>query len=92
MDGGADWQYPVALYPPQSDARISAQRGFFTIHGYDPRPLDQISPGLIVAIDLKPAAVEETMVALKDSGTNEYALFPDLEGLARQLKKKYGIE
>jgi hypothetical protein len=92
VEGGADWRYPVALYPPQKNARLSAQRGFFTIHGYDARPLDQISPGLIVAIDLEPRAVQETKEALEYSGVNEYALFPDFEGLARQLKKKFGIE
>ena len=92
VEGGADWRYPVALYPPQRDARLSAQRGFFTIHGYDPRPLDQISPELIVAIDLEVGAVEEIKEALEYSGINEYALFPDLEGLARQLKKNHGIE
>jgi len=92
VEGGADWQYPVALYPPQRDARLPAQRGFFTIHGYDPRPLDEISPEFIVAIDLEPGAVEEIKEALEYSGISEYALFPDLEGLTRQLKKKYGIE
>jgi hypothetical protein len=89
--GGADWRYPVALYPPQRDARLSAQRGFFTIHGYDPRPLDEITPELIVAVDLKPDAVKETNEMLEFGGVDEYLLFPDLEGLARKLKRKYGI-
>jgi len=44
-----DWEFPIALYPPQRDARLSAQRGYFTIHGFDPRPLDEISPRLVVA-------------------------------------------
>ena len=89
--GGADWKYPVALYPPQRDARLSAQRGFFTIHGYDPRPLDEIAPALIIAIDLNPDAVKEINEILEFGGVDEYTLFPDLEGLARKLKKKYGI-
>jgi FRG domain len=91
VEGGVDWKYPVALYPPQRSARLSAQRGFFTIHGHDPRPLDQIAPKLVMAIDLTTRAVQETKEALEHSGMNEYALFPDLDGLARQLKKKYGI-
>lgn len=91
-EGGADWKYPIALYPPQRDARLSAQRGFFTIHGYDPRPLDAISPALIAAIDLAPLAVKEAEKDLEHSGINEFALFPDLEGLSRYLKKKYQIE
>jgi hypothetical protein len=74
------------------NTQLSAQRGFFTIHGYDPRPLDVISPGLIAAIDLKPKAVEDCGRALEQAGFNEFSLFPDLEGLSRHLKKKYGIE
>jgi hypothetical protein len=92
LEGGVDWEYPVALYPPQRDARLSAQRGFFTIHGYDPRPLDAISPGSIVAIDLMPKAVQEVTEALKHGGFNEFSLFPDLEGLSRYLKKRYDLE
>jgi FRG domain len=87
-----DWKLPVALYPPQRDARLSAQRGYFTIHGYDPRPLDEIAPKLIVAIDLTQNAVKEVKTELEHSGINEFALFPDLEGLSRYLKKKYGID
>jgi hypothetical protein len=91
-EGGVDWEFPVALYPPQRDARLSAQRGFFTIHGTDPRPLDAISPGLIAAIDLMPGAVSDVKEALEYGGFNEFSLFPDLEGLSRHLKKRYKIE
>jgi hypothetical protein len=92
VDGGVDWEYPVSLHPPQRGARLSAQRGFFTIHGFDNRPLDEISPGLIVAIDLTQGAVDDTKQALEYSGFDEYTLFPGLEGLSRSLKKKYGID
>ena len=90
-EGGADWESPVALYPSQRDARLSSQRGFFTIHGYDSRPLDAISPGHIAAIDLGPNAVSEAREALEYAGFNEFSLFPDLEGLSRYLKKKYQL-
>jgi hypothetical protein len=82
----------VALYPSQRDARLSSQRGFFTIHGCDPRPLDVISPSLIAAIDLNPRAVSEIAEVLEYAGFNEFSLFPDLEGLSRHLKKKYRVE
>jgi hypothetical protein len=91
-EGGPDWKSPVALYPSQRDARLSSQRGFFTIHGFDPRPLDVVSPSLIVAIDLNPGAVSEIEEVLEYAGFNEFSLFPDLEGLSRHLKKKYHIE
>jgi hypothetical protein len=91
-DDELDWKFPVALYPPQRDARLSAQRGYFTIHGTDPRPLEEITPKQIVAIDLASKAVEEIIEELECSGINEFALFPDLEGLSRYLKKKYKID
>jgi hypothetical protein len=92
LEAGVDREYPVALYPPQRDVRLSTQRGFFTIHGYDPRPLDLISPDSIIAIDLMPKAVSQVRKEVEDAGFNEFALFPDLEGLSRHLKKRYHIE
>ena len=92
VEGGADWKYPVALYPPQRNARLSAQRGYFTIHGYDPRPMDQIAPSMFRAIDLSPTAVVAVRASLLLSGVDEYALFPDLEGLSRHLRTKYGLD
>jgi hypothetical protein len=89
--GGVDWEFPVALYPPQRDARLSAQRGYFTVHGYDHRALEEISPGLIAAIDLGPKAIKESREVLEYAGFNEFSLFPDLEGLSRYLKKKYRL-
>jgi hypothetical protein len=88
---GVDWAAPVALYPPQRDARLSAQRGFFTIHGSDPRPMEEIAPQLLMAIDLEPLAVKEVKEMLQLAGIDEFALFPDLEGLAGALRKKYGL-
>jgi hypothetical protein len=76
VDDGIDWRYPVALYPPQRNARMSAQRGFFTIHGYDPRPIEKIAPKLVVAIDLDSQAVKEATEALEFSGINESSSFP----------------
>jgi hypothetical protein len=91
IEEGADWEFPVSLYPPQREARLSAQRGFFSLHGFDSRPLDEISPALIAAIDLQSTAVQEVKEVLEYGGVTEYSLFPDLEGLSRTLRKKYGL-
>jgi hypothetical protein len=89
-DDYIDWKYPCALYPAQRDVRLSAQRGYFTIHGSDSRPLEEISPECLVAIDLDKEAVKECRKQLDLSGMDEFSLFPDLEGLSRKLRKKYG--
>src|SRR5690606_16975552 len=36
------WFHPIALYPKQRNARLHAQKGYFTIHGDDRRPLNEI--------------------------------------------------
>ena len=87
-----DWEFPCALYPPQRDARLSAQKGYFTIHGSDMRPLEKIAADLIVAIDLDEDAQTDCLREPKYGGVDEFALFPDLEGLSRSLRKKYDCE
>ncbi|MFM2125720.1 MAG: hypothetical protein RL328_2171 [Acidobacteriota bacterium] len=82
------WQSPIALYNPQTETRMAAQRGYFTIHGTDVRPLDQQHPHLLRAIDLTPKAVQEAKEELEFSGTDDYRLFPDFEGLARTLRNR----
>jgi hypothetical protein len=84
-----DWKYQCALYSPQRDARLSAQKGYFTIHGNDLRPLEKITPGLLYTVDLNEAAMEDCRRQLELSGVDEFSLFPDLEGLSRKLRKKY---
>jgi len=84
-----DWKYPCALYPPQRDARLSAQKGYFTIHGSDMRALEKIAPELVVAVDLDKTAVNDCRQQLELSGVDDFSLFPDLEGLSRKLCKKY---
>jgi hypothetical protein len=91
VEGGADWKNPVALYPPQRDARLSAQRGYFTIHGYDVRSMDEIAPSMLHALDLSREAVDDVRASLRSSGINEYSLFPDLEGLSRYLRIRYSL-
>lgn len=86
-----DWSGPVALYPIQRDARLQAQRGYFTIHGNDVRALDKIYPHLVKRIDIPPDTWKEAQIFLRDAGIDELLMFPDLDGLARHLHRKYQI-
>jgi len=90
-NAGFDWDEPVALYPMQRDARLHAQRGFFTIHGEDTKPLDQIAPDILRQIPLPREAWEDARAFLQDAGIDEFLMYPDLDGLARHLHAKYGI-
>ncbi len=91
-DDELDWKQPVALFPPQRESRLPAQRGYFTIHGYDGRPIEKIGPSLVRGVDLSPDAVREAREELEYSGTDEYAIYPDLEGLARRLRRRYKLD
>lgn len=91
-----EWDYPVAIYPNQKANRMHAQRGWFTIHGDDPRPLNKIlkrpdAKRMLRCVELRPRAVQEARRFLEIAGINEYSLFPDLDGLSKDLQHKYEI-
>lgn len=91
-DAGFDWDEPVALYPLQRNARLHAQRGYFTIHGEDIRPLEEIAPSFVKRVPLPRDAWKDARRFLRDAGIDEYLMFPDLDGLARHLHGKHGVE
>jgi hypothetical protein len=91
LDGGMDFERPVAIYPMQKSGRLQAQRGYFTIHGDDHRPLQTIAPQHVRRIPFDREVVTEARVFLDRAGIDHFLLFPDLDGLQRSLHQKYGI-
>jgi hypothetical protein len=90
--------YPVALYGAHNSARIVAQQGVFTIFGtsrdsmqslvHDEKfPTDSLS-----CILFHPTRIRTMRNALLNQGVTESAVFPDLEGLARETKRHFGFE
>lgn len=87
--------FPLCLEPPAIDRRIAAQQSVFTIHG------KYINPFRIVAKRNAPAKIAKIRFSTENSGyikdqldsmgISEATLFPDLEGLSRDLKWKRGI-
>jgi hypothetical protein len=77
----------LAIYPPKSTSRLFAQRGVFTIHADLERPLEEIYPECLKKIVIEPELRREAHRFLDLAGINEFALFPDLDGLARWLKQ-----
>ena len=90
-DPGFDWDEPVAIYPLRRNTRLHAQRGYFTIHGNNKKPLDKIVNSALQLVDLPKAAWPEALQFLEQAGINEYLLYPDLDGLSRFLHDKYEI-
>lgn len=83
---------PVAVYGTHNSPRIVAQRGVFTIAGKDTRPLEDFASefkgkaDFISRIDVTTGTAVELASELRGAGFTESMIFPDLEGLARELK------
>jgi FRG domain len=88
---------PVATAPIWGHVRALRQRGYFTIHGNDDRPLEQQSEQLekqegkplVYQIKIEKKFEEPLRQLLGEAGVDYYSLFPDLGGLARTLRKRY---
>jgi hypothetical protein len=89
---------PVALYGTHNSARIVAQQGVFTIFGRDMKPMEQVLrddgfPGkCLTKIIIQKTAISRMRNSLLNHGITESVVFPDLEGLAREIKRVFGFE
>jgi hypothetical protein len=92
-EGYMDWDRPTAIYPRQRNARIHAQRAWFTIHGDKFRPMEEFGGRTkhLSKVGLPFVAVKAAKDFLKLAGINHYLLFADLESLSLHLQEKNGI-
>ncbi|MFI5394104.1 MAG: FRG domain-containing protein [Candidatus Binatia bacterium] len=89
---------PVALYGAHNSARIVAQQGVFTIFGRDAKPMEQVFKAdgfpaqCLTKITVPKALISPLRKSLLNHGVTESVVFPDLEGLAREIKRVFGFE
>lgn len=89
---------PVAIYGAHNSARIVAQQGVFTIFGRDAKPMEQVfqtsayPAGCLVKVVLGKHVIGTLRKSLLGHGVTESVVFPDLEGLAREIKRVFGFE
>ena len=86
------WDEPIGLYPVRRADRLTTQSAYFTIHGNDCRPIEQIVPKskkICDKIDIPTDAIESADKFLEHAGINQFTLFPDLDGLSKYLNMKY---
>lgn len=81
---------PVALMPTHTSPRISAQKGAFTIHGVEMNGFESVASDIdIHKIILPHNNIGTIQIQLRDCGISESVIFPDLDGLCRELKEHY---
>lgn len=86
---------PIAFYPPYIDERIRAQKGCFTIHGSNKYAIHELNRKaanpFLVRIEISKSAIEHIRCQLNILGINTSDIFPDLGGLAKELRWKYQV-
>ena len=81
---------PVAVHPTYVHARLRGQQGCFTIHGKKKEGLDRLVPDSILErYQVDPASHEKMLWDLQVLGITDSVAFPDLDGLASELKKRF---
>jgi len=89
---------PIAIYPSIIHSRIKSQKGCFTLHGNDKRDIEAIfsNQSLLKDNRLIKYIIPKEMVIdffseVNDFGITYSTLFPDLDGLAKDLKFRFKI-
>jgi hypothetical protein len=89
---------PVALYGAHNSPRIVAQRGAFTIAGQGLRGMEQEfdSEGFpktsLIKVVLGKTVLEGIRKSVFQYGMTESTVFPDLGGLAAEIKREFNFE
>ena len=87
---------PTAIFPSGVHPRVTAQKSCFTLHGKDDRPMEDIlledgSHDVVLRkYILDRGSVCEISNSLASLGVTQTAVFPDLDGLAKDIKHSFG--
>ena len=87
---------PIAILPNFSNNRIVAQKSCFTIHGKDKLSIDEFlrdeKKPMIAKIVIDENADEELIQEVVTAGISYSNLFPDLDGLSKELRFEFGMK
>jgi hypothetical protein len=90
--------FPIALYGSHNSQRIVAQRGVFVCFGKDTRPMEvayrseDFPADCLMKVILRRGRLPHIYEAIRRQGITDSVVFPDLDGLAREIKREYGFE
>lgn len=88
-------ELPIAVDPIHVSRRLAVQRSRFTIHGRDRNGLISVAarhPGILFRIGIDSNSSDSVLDDLRTCGVSETTIFPDLEGLSRELLLECGAE
>lgn len=91
-------KHPVALYGAHNSPRIVAQRGVFTIFGQNAKAMEklhgdeQFPNDCLIKVVLKRSRISNFRKSVLTYGVCESVVFPDLEGLAKEIRRNFGFE
>ncbi len=83
---------PVLFDSPHVTRRIAAQRSRFMIFGTDPLWLSSRlgkKDSHLISINIPATSIRRIRQQLRDAGVTESVVFPDLDGLGRELKQTW---
>lgn len=86
---------PIMIYGSYNSSRIVAQRGGFSLFGQGIDPMEKVyltdtfPDGILKRIEISHDKVEEFKLSLFRKGFTESVVFPDLDGLARELRRVF---
>lgn len=90
-------KYPVALFGEHNSPRIVAQQGVFTIFGQIIAPMEaqymdyNFPEDSLIRIILESTVINDMRKSLLRHGITETVVFPDLEGLALEIKRSFNF-
>lgn len=95
---GRRYDYPIALVGSVNTPRMMAQRGHFSIFSMDTRPMEDIysksrfPAGCLVKLEIPASSVADLLQDLIALGYTDSVAYPDLQGLAMEVKRLHGFE
>jgi len=90
--------FPVAIYGAHNSPRIVAQRGAFTIFGKSTKSMEDIFDAdgfpkeCLTKVIFEKGVLEQIRRSVLLHGTTESVVFPNLEGLAKEIKRDFGFD
>lgn len=79
----------IAMSPLRHNPRVFHQRAGFTLHDNLQTPLEDMYPEALRKIVIPKGARSGAIKFLKIAGISEFSLFPDLDGLSRELMREH---